>query len=177
MKRNVIPADMFPKDFGDLTKKHVDWVEVFPKVLAFGPEDNRPLLLLKDKTETYTLPVWLGSLDAAVATVQENPSVAESSPHKTTLQILKSLNLELTHCLFTEITGLHQYVELCFKSKVGMEHARCRADESMSLCLLARARFFCPVELILKAQKVDVQLIDVGNLEKQSIDQSNIYLN
>lgn len=177
MKKNVIQPELFPKDFKDITKNHTDWIELFAKALTFGPEDNRPLLLLKDKTENYTLPVWLGSLDAAVATVQENPSVPESSPHKTTLQILKSLNLELTHCLFTEVTGLHQYVELCFKGKDGVEHVRCRADESMSLCLLARTRFFSPIGLIRKAQKVDLQLVDVGVQEKQALDQSNIYLN
>ncbi|MDZ4661446.1 MAG: hypothetical protein SGJ18_07470 [Pseudomonadota bacterium] len=176
MKKNVILPEIFPKDFKELTKNHTDWIELFPKALTFG-QDSRPLLLLKDKTEDYTLPVWLGSLDAAVATVQENPMVPESSPHKTTLQILRSLNLELTHCLFTEVTGLHQYVELCFKSKVGMEHVRCRADESMSLCLLARARFFSPIGIIRKAQKVDVHLIDVGFQEKQPLDPNNIYLN
>ena len=177
MKKKIIVSEIFPKGFNEITKNHKDWIELFPKALTFGPEDNRPLLLLKDQAETYTLPVWLGSLDAAVATVQENPMVPESSPHKTTLQILRSLNLELTHCLFTEVTGLHQYVELCFKSKGGVDHVRCRADESMSLCLLARARFFSPIELIRKAQKVDVQLIDVGIQEKQDLDPSNIYLN
>lgn len=151
----MIKTKTIPREVKKIMAGHKDWLELFPLAVTLGPMKDRPLLVLQDKNKEFNLPVWLGSLDATVAMVQANPNTLDSTPHKTTLQILKSLNLELTHCVFVDIVGHLQYVELCFKGPNGVQHVRCRADESMSLCLLAGARFFCPQTLIKKARDLE----------------------
>lgn len=133
-----------------------EWVELFPVAVTMSAGKDRPILILQDKDKLYSMPVWLGPLDAAVAMSQANPESLESSPHKSSLLIFKSLNVKITHCTFKELIGPFQYVELGFTVDGAPKTVKCRADESMSLCLLSNAKFYCPVDLIKQSREIQV---------------------
>ncbi len=147
-----------PKEISNLMKTHKEWIELFPLAVTMHGERERPILVLQDKEKNVSLPVWLGSLDAAVAMVQASAQSPDSTPHRTTLQILKAFKAELKFCIFQEVMGHHQFVDLVLMANETMQTVRCRADESMSLCLLSQARFFCPLELIKKSRQVEAEL-------------------
>lgn len=147
-----------PSEVKVLMQSHKDWLELFPLAVTMNGDRERPILVLQDKEKNLSLPVWLGSLDAAVAMVQASAQSPDSTPHRTTQQILRAVKSELKYCLFQEVMGHHQFVDLVLKGAEGFFHVRCRADESMSLCLLSQARFFCPIEVIKKSRLIEAEL-------------------
>ncbi len=152
---------LLPDDVELLMKNHKEWIELFPLAVSMGSGNDRPILVLQDKEKNFSLPVWLGSLDAAVAMVQASSTSPDSTPHRTTQSILKAFKSELKFCLFQEIMGHNQFVDLVLRLGTVVEEyltVRCRADESMSICLLSQARFFCPIEIIKKSRDMESDL-------------------
>jgi hypothetical protein len=131
-------------------------------------------LILKDQSGVEVLPVWLNALDAAVA-LSELSQGHTSSPHAATRHLLQALNLKIESCSFTELIGHHQYVHLGFAPvdsvRADLEKQsfacptplRLRADEVMSLCLQAKARFFSTRSHMARCRDLDVEL---GSLEE-----------
>jgi hypothetical protein len=141
-----------------LMKKHKEWIELFPLAVNVGASNERPILVLQDKEKNFSLPVWLGSLDAAAAMVQASSTTLDSTPHRTTQNILRALKTELKFCLFQELVGHNQFVDLVLSGTNEYFTVRSRADESMSICLLSQARFFCPLEIIKKSRDMETDL-------------------
>lgn len=134
-------------------------VELFPYGITYGPDELRPVMLFKDKDQKRVLPVWLNPLDAGIA-VQENALHLENikSPYHITWKILEPLGIFLKKCVFVEIKGHHQFVELYFDGHSQLKKIRCRADESVSFCLSAKCQFFCDEDFFEKCQVLDVEM-------------------
>ena len=142
------------------------WVELFPGGIAVNSGVGRPLLILKDKSGNDVLPVWMNPVDAgvAVAELSENSGL---SPHVVTRKVLEALNLACEACTFVDLVGHHQYVQLLFRP-VGDSQAqpmvlRLRADEAMSFCLQAKARFFSTASYMTRCRTIQSEL---GHLEE-----------
>lgn len=132
-------------------------VELFPHGITVGSKMGRPILILKDKATIEVLPVWMHPLDAGVA-LAELSSASSSSPHSVTKRVLEMIGLTLESCVFVDIIGHHQYVNLIFRSATELKNLRVRADEAMSFCLQARARFFSTKEFMLRCRSLDADL-------------------
>ena len=156
------------------------WIELFAYGISVASPKKRPVLILKDQEKDLSLPVWISSLDAAVAMVQSNPRNPASSPHQVTEDILKSLDLKLTHCLFTDIIGHHQYVYLCMIGEGVRHQIRCRAEDTMSLCTLSKVKFYCLKDLITESREIDFELRGYDNYWDEMLDgelSNSSYLN
>jgi hypothetical protein len=110
-------------------------VQLFPYGLSLATDAARPLLLLKDETFQYTLPVAISPIEAGVAMSQNNKSKVTSTPHRFTEHLLQSLDMEIKQAVFVEIRGSHQYLRLYLSGHKEMNSIKLRADEVMSLCL------------------------------------------
>ena len=121
-----------------------EWVQVFPFGVTLSADQSRPIMIFKDKEEKMTLPVWLSPVDAGISLSQSMNKSVPSSPHNLTAKIMEKVGAELKKCLFVEIKGHNQIVELHFEGHPELKTLTHRADESLSFCLFAQAEFFAP---------------------------------
>jgi len=134
------------------------WVQVFPWGVALSADQSRPIMIFKDKEEKMTLPVWLSPLDAGISLSQSMKQAVPSSPHNLTQKILGKVGAELKKCLFVEIKGHNQIVELHFEGHPDLKLLSHRADESLSFCLHAQAEFFAPHWFIEESRQLNSDL-------------------
>lgn len=157
----------------DLRSKS-EWIEVFPFGVTMGPGQIRPVMIFKDKTETRVLPVWLSPMDAGIA-VTQSATRLEGSPHDLSWQILSMLGVELERCLFRELRGHHQYVELQFKGSRKLKSLKARADDAISFCLHAGCQFFATIDYMERSRVLETRITDV-TLAKENVN-PHPYLN
>lgn len=147
----------------------IEWVELFPNTMSVSSGLGRPVLIFKDKTENEILPVWMHPLDAGMA-LAELSQGSGNSPHAVTRQALQLAGVKLETCAFTEVVGHHQFVELRFQTSSGLKTLRVRADEAMSFCLQARARFISTRKLMAQCRRLDQ---DLSSFEQSLVQGQN----
>ncbi|MES2962954.1 MAG: hypothetical protein V4760_03620 [Bdellovibrionota bacterium] len=142
------------------------WIELFPSGIAINSGLGRPLLILKDKSGNEVLPVWMHPLDAGVAMAEMQEGLG-LTPHVVTRKVLEAVQLTCESCTFIELVGHHQYVQLLFRavgdSQTEPQTLKLRADEAMSFCLQAKARFFSTTSYMTRCRALQAEL---GSLEE-----------
>jgi hypothetical protein len=143
----------------------VEWIELFPNTMQVSTALGRPILIFKDRSGAEVLPVWMLPLDAGLV-LAELSQGAGNSPHAVTRRVLQVAEMQLETCAFTEIVGHHQFVEMSFQTPKGIKTLRSRADESMSFCLQARAKFISTRSFMAQCRNLDA---DLAQLEQSLV--------
>ena len=133
-------------------------IELEPFGLTPGIRNGRPVMLFREKGGEATLPVWLSPLDAGIALGQRASRLTTASPHDVSLRVLHKVGVKIESCRFCEVKGHQQYVELKFSGHGDLKPMRFRADDAVSFCLQARARFFCSRKHIARVRDVDATM-------------------
>jgi hypothetical protein len=136
------------------------WIELFPSGISFGSGVGRPVLVLKDQHGVEVLPVWMHPLDAAVG-LAELSTGSGATPHAVTRRVFETLRLRVESCSFVELKGHHQYVLLQFAGHEAVKALKVRADEAMSFCLQAKARFFSTKDFMSRCRDMDQDLAEI----------------
>lgn len=134
-----------------------EWVELFPHGLSVATAVGRPILILKDRSGVEVLPVWVHPLDAGVA-LAELSQGSGVTPHSAVRRILQALDVRVESCTFVDLVGHHQFVQVAFRGDPRLQVLRLRADEAMSFCLQARARFYSTREYMARCRDLDADL-------------------
>ena len=144
-------------------------IEIFPYGVTIGLDQNRPVLVFKDKSERHVLPVWLSPLDAGIAMALSGDSEVSASPHTLSHQIFKEQGLVLSECVFKEVKGHHQFVDTCYKDNKPKSEKkapiRLRADYTMSLCIHEKVQFYSTINHMDRCRKLNVDLEQFSNNE------------
>lgn len=143
-------------------------IEMFPFGLSLGPITSRPVLLLKDKEQKHTLPVWLGQMEAAVALAALNMSTNGNLPHALLNKLMQKMDLKIESCVIAEMIGHHQYVDLTVKGPGETFNLRMRAEECMSACLSQKVPIFTTAEIIQQSRDMDAEIVGVERRLKDS---------
>lgn len=143
------------------------WVEVEPISVTAGMDSSRPVMIFREVKGTATLPVWLSPLDAGIAIVQDHTRSPASSPHDLAAKVFEKLELRLEKCFFNEMRGHHQFVKLQFAGSNQLSQLELRADQAISFCLHAGAKFFSTREFMGVCRDQDAQLLDVSHQMKR----------
>lgn len=138
-----------------------EWIEMFPFGVAIGASQSRPVMIFKDKSEKRVLPVWLSPIDAGIA-VSQNGVVESSSPHELSAKILETLGVKLEKCLFREIRGHWQYVELHFSGSRKLKMMEAKAEDVISFCMRAGCKFFATIDYMEKSRVLESKHV-MGN--------------
>ncbi len=161
------------------------YIELFPVGVSIEAGEfatpRRPVMFFKDKDEKYTLPVWLSPLDAGIVLSESNQRMPSSSPHNLTQKIFSNLGVKVASCVFTELKGHYQFVRLHFEGSDKFSSIDSRADEAISFCINAKAKFFCQHSFIERCKVLDSSMLDLpGHQAMQSRISKNLrtpYLN
>lgn len=175
-----------PTDIKTDTQTPFDWVELFPQGISVTTNLARPVLILKDKTGSQVLPVWMDAIDAGVA-IAEGTEGSGASPHAVTRKIMDAFGWKLEACVFVDLIGHHQFVHVGFSGVVAGADApkktvRLRAGEAMSFCLQGGARFFATKAYMARCRDLNVDLLKFestlvhGQGHDISLEKKNPYL-
>lgn len=161
---NIINADFIfskPQDERvDFEEK--DLIELKPYGLSLSNDTSRPFLILKDDTGLYTLPVGISQIEAGVAITQSSSMHAQMTPHKFSELLLKSLDIKVERCVFTEIKGLHQYVRVYMTGHSKYQSLKLKADEAMSLCIYLKVPLFATQSFIQKSKIMTAEMTELS---------------
>ncbi len=135
-----------------------EWIELKPYGIAVGTLETRPIFMLKNESKNVTLPVWLLPQQVVDTLAGAEGSHFPSGPHKITQEIFNSLGLKVEKCLFVELRGHHQYVDLYFKGHPEFKKMRFRASEAIPLCLQMGSEFFAQREFIESCRQMDAEV-------------------
>ncbi len=142
---------------------------------------HRPVMFFKDKEKKYVLPVWLSPVEAGIVLSENSQRMPQTSPHHLTAKIFDQLGISLTHCVFTELKGHYQYVNLHFEGNEKIKIIESRADQSISMCMNAKAKFYCKKSFIQESKVLDATMLDLpgyqGMKSRISDNLKNKYLN
>jgi len=141
----------------DSSDSSEEWVELFPAGISVNSTMGRPVLILKDEHQVQVLPVWMHPLDAGVA-LAELSNGSGATPHSITRRLFEALEVKVESCAFVDLVGHHQFVHLAFEGHPKLKSLRMRADEVMSFCLQARARFFSTPSYMVRCRSLDAEL-------------------
>lgn len=144
-------------------KAKSDWLEMEPFAVTASADEMRPVMLFRVVGGEDVLPVWLSPIDAGIALTQHQGRVAPISPHDLSLKVLETLGVRLERCLFSEVKGHHQYVELQFSGSRKLKSLVARADQALSFSLQAKAKFYCRPEYIHESKVVNAEMVGVHN--------------
>jgi len=80
------------------------FIEVTIAGIMFDPKANIPVVILKDKDESFAVPIWIGLLEAsAIALKLEKVDVPRPLTHDLLINMLKSMDAEVTRVEVTEL--------------------------------------------------------------------------
>ena len=133
-------------------------IRLKPYGISLNHDPARPVMILKDETGKYTMPVAVNPLEAGVALQQSNPNVMLTTPHRVTEKLLESLNIKIEKAIFVEIKDHHQYLRLFFEGHPNQGSLKVRAEEAMSLCLHLGVSFWATTEFIEKSRHMSMEL-------------------
>ena len=156
-------------------KSKSDWIEMFPFGVAIGASQTRMVMIFKDKAERRVLPIWLSPMDAGIAVTQSSTDL-DGSPHTLPLQILDKMGVRLEKCLFKELRGHRQFVELHFAGSKKLKSIDVRADAAISFCLRAGCRFYATIDYIERSRVLEDQMIASEVMKGMDVN-SRSYLN
>ncbi|MEO0336388.1 MAG: bifunctional nuclease domain-containing protein [Pseudomonadota bacterium] len=135
-------------------------IEVEPHGLAPGLGETRPVLIFKSLDQKVTVAVPMSPLDAGISVAQSHGVGTTSSPHRLALNLLKELGFEVEFCLLKKVKGHHVFVEVHLKPE-GAEECTMkidsRADEAISFCLQAGARFYVENEVLMELRELEAR--------------------
>lgn len=143
---------------GQDQKVEASWIEVFPYGVTSGLERGRPVLLFQDEAEKHMIPIWVSPVEANVAVSQHYVTTDATSPHNLSSRIFKDLGLKIEKCVFNEVRGNHQYMDIHLGLLPAGKVIRSRVDQCLSLCMHEQARFFCTPEFIEQCREQDSEL-------------------
>lgn len=139
-----------------------DLVRLFPYGLSLAAESERPFLLLKDESNQLTLPVALNPLEAGVAMTQSSPGQSLSTPHRFTMMLMESLQINPRQCVFVQIKGAHQFVRIYFQGHPQTNSIKLRADEAMSLSMQLNLPIYATRDFVQKSRLMTAEIEDLG---------------
>jgi hypothetical protein len=134
-------------------------IRVSPVGMNVGPAIGRPVLIFKDSTGNYVLPVWLDYMDAGLMMADSNTRVRSSGVHYGVLKIFDAAGIVAERVVFDDIVGHNQFLSVQFRQgKSKPKTVRLRAAEVMSFCLKSGAAFYATKEVIEKSRQIDLTM-------------------
>jgi hypothetical protein len=134
-------------------KKTAPLIRLYAYGMTVTSDGGRPMLLLKDETGELTLTVPMSPLQAGVTITQSSKTAAPASPHRVTELLLKSMQLQISRCVFKDQEESRQWIELELRNHpFGQTHLRVRAEDGLSLCLHLEVPIYATRAFILAAR-------------------------
>jgi len=143
------------------------FIEMKVSGIILDPHTNVPIVILKDGEGKWTLPIWIGILEAsAIAMELEKIKIHRPLTHDLLKNILEHLKAKM---LKIEITDLkdNTYYALIYLEVEGKEMAiDSRPSDAIALALRTEAPIYASTEVLTKSRHLDAQEFTQENKDK-----------
>jgi bifunctional DNase/RNase len=136
--------------------------------VALDPQSKSPVVLLRDAEQHYTLPIWIGLLEAAaIAYALEGAEPPRPMTHDLMKMLLEELGASVPRI---DVDTMEDNV---FHAKIHLELPGggkrlidCRPSDALALALRTRARIFAEERVLRRASSVQVKDAKPGEGEQ-----------
>lgn len=136
--------------------------------IAVDPSSGQPILVLKDKTEKLSLPVWLSIVEAnAIATVL---SGSQSPPHTLVADVIAEMGGRIEAVVIDSAEGGTFYATIEISGPGGPAAVQARAADAVALALAEGVPIEASKELLLSAKLGEVEEGEEGEEESSLAD-------
>jgi bifunctional DNase/RNase len=126
--------------------------------LTMDPFTNAPIVILKDKEEKNSLPIWIGLLEAsAIAMEMEKMPVSRPMTHDLIKEMLKCMNVSVERIEVNDLKDNVYYATIHIATKNSTIKIDARPSDALALALRTRSPIFVDSSVIDKSRKVDLR--------------------
>lgn len=125
--------------------------------LTIDPFTSMPIVILKDKEEKYSLPIWIGLIEAsAIATELEKIKLSRPMTHDLLKNILDQVSVKVEKIIVDGLSDNTFYAKIILKSNGDEWVLDSRPSDAIALSLRTHAAIFVEKEVIEKSRKIDL---------------------
>ena len=154
-------------------------IEMSIKGLMVDPISNMPIVILRDKEGTRTLPIWVGMFEAnAIALQIENISTPRPMTHDLLRNVIQDLKAAVEKIVVCDLQDGTFYALIYLRVHGEVLAIDSRPSDAIALALRTRAPIFVEEAVIDSAKTVDVATdkSDAERLQKylESLDPDDL---
>jgi bifunctional DNase/RNase len=132
-------------------------IEMSIKGLMVDPISNMPIVILRDKEGTRTLPIWVGMFEAnAIALQIENISTPRPMTHDLLRNVIQDLKGTVEKIVVSDLQDGTFYAMIYLRVHDELLAIDSRPSDAIALALRTRAPIFVEEAVIDSAKTVDV---------------------
>jgi len=143
------------------------FIEMKVSGIILDPHTNVPIVILKDVEGKWTLPIWIGILEAsAIAMELEKIKIHRPLTHDLLKNILEHLNAKMMKIEITDLRD-NTYYALIYLQVDGKEMAiDSRPSDAIALALRTEAPIYASMEVLTKSRHLETQEFTQENKDK-----------
>ncbi|MBI4125143.1 MAG: bifunctional nuclease family protein [Deltaproteobacteria bacterium] len=138
-------------------KNFKELVEMSVSGLTIDPFTSMPIVILKDKDQKYSLPIWIGLIEAsAIATELEKIKLSRPMTHDLIKNMLEQVSITVDRVVVDELSDNTFYAKVFLKQNGKEWMLDSRPSDAIALSLRTKASIFVEKEVINKSKKIDL---------------------
>lgn len=132
-------------------------IEMQVSGLTIDPFTSMPIIILKDKEEKYSLPIWIGLIEAsAIATELEKIKLSRPMTHDLLKNILDEASIQVEKIVVDSLSDNTFYSKIFLKSNGHEWVLDSRPSDAIAISLRTHAAIFVEKVVIEKSRKIDL---------------------
>lgn len=138
--------------------------------LAMDPSSNAPILILNAVDEEFSIPIWIGLLEAAsIASVLQNISFDRPMTHDLFKNFIETMNTEVSRIEVCDLKDNTFYAKIYCNSKDGEFILDARPSDAIALALRLKAEIFVDDSVVesLKVKDGEYEIVDDSDQGKK----------
>ncbi len=125
------------------------FIEMKVAGIILDPSSNVPVLILKDRDERHTVPIWIGIVEAsAIATELEKTEMPRPMTHDLLRNVLRELNATVDRIEVTELRDNTFFAAIHLRTPAGNRVLDARPSDAVALALRVSAPIFVEERVI-----------------------------
>jgi uncharacterized protein len=134
--------------------------------LAMDPSTNAPILILNSVKDDFSIPIWIGILEAAsIASVLQNIAFDRPMTHDLFKNFIEKVNIQISHIEVCDLKDNTFYAKIYCKSLEQDFILDSRPSDAIALALRFKATIFVDDKV--------VENLKVKNGEYETVDDSD----
>ncbi len=138
--------------------------------LAMDPSSNAPILILNAEDEDFSIPIWIGLLEAAsIASVLQNISFDRPMTHDLFKNFIETVNTQVTRIEVCDLKDNTFYAKIFCISEKGDFILDARPSDAIALALRFKAEIFVDESVVesLKVKSGEYEIVDDSDQGKK----------
>ena len=127
-------------------------IEMKVEGITLDPKSNMPVVILKNRTNSKSLPIWIGIFEAsAIALKLEGIASPRPLTHDLLKSIIEKLNAKVSKIYITELKDNTFYAKILIIAAQRKMNIDCRPSDAIALALRTNSPIFVKEEIISSA--------------------------